>query len=71
MPVAPEFTVGDRVRLKPGQRRTGLLAGDTGTIILVLPPFTTEESPRYRVRMNRTTAGMYATLDASELERMP
>ena len=24
--------------------------------------------PRYRVRMNRTTAGMYATLEADELE---
>ena len=61
-----EFNVGDRVRVKPGHRHVGLLPGDTGTIIAVLTPSTGE--PRYRVRMNRTTAGMYATLEADELE---
>jgi hypothetical protein len=67
----PQFKVGDWVRLKPGYRHAGLLPGDTGTISAVLPPATPEEAVRYRVRMNRTTAGMYATFNADELERNP
>ena len=65
------FKVGDRVRLKPGLRHGGVLPGDTGTVVAQQIPSTAEEPPLYRVRMNRTTAGMYATFSADELEPMP
>jgi hypothetical protein len=45
-----------------------MLVGDTGTIVTVLPPPSTEKQSSYHVRMNRTTAGMYATFDAAQLE---
>ena len=66
--MAPEFKVGDRVRLMPGHGQTGMLAGDTGTIVTVLPPPSAEKLSAYHVRMNRTTAGMYGTFDATQLE---
>jgi hypothetical protein len=69
--MTPEFKVGDRVRLKPGHRHDRLLPGDTGTVVVVLPPSVEGEKPHYRVRMNRTTAGMNATLNADEVEPMP
>jgi hypothetical protein len=69
--VPPVFKVGDRIRLKPGHRHVGLLAGDNGTIVFVPPPTTAEGPPLYRVRMNRTTAGLYATFYADELEPTP
>jgi len=65
------FKVGDRVRLKPGLRHVGVLPGDTGTVVAQQIPATAEETLLYRVRMNRTTAGMYATFNADELEPMP
>jgi hypothetical protein len=68
--MTPEFKVRDRIRLKPGSRHEGLLPGDTGTVVAVLPPTAAEQPPLYRVRMNRTTAGMYATLRADEVEFM-
>jgi hypothetical protein len=49
----------------------GLLPGDTGTVVVVLPPSVEGEKPFYHVRMNRTTAGMHWTLSADELEVMP
>ena len=69
--MAPVFKVGDRVRLKPGHRHGGFLPGDSGTVVEVLPPSTAEGSPLYRVRMNRTSGGLYATFDADELEPAP
>jgi hypothetical protein len=65
------FNVGDRVRLKPGHRHAALLPGDTGTVVLVLPPPTAEGPALYRVRLNRTTAGFYSTFRADELESAP
>ena len=68
--MTPEFKVGDRVRLRPGRRHPGLLPGDTGTIVTVLPPSGGETQSLYHVRLNRTTAGMYGTFYADELEPM-
>jgi hypothetical protein len=45
-----------------------VLPGDTGTVVAQQIPSTAEEPPLYRVRMNRTTAGMHATFNADELE---
>jgi hypothetical protein len=63
-----EFRVGDRIRLKPGRPHGGYLVGDTGTIISLLSPPAGQKLPLYRVRMNRTTAGLYATFQGEELE---
>jgi hypothetical protein len=68
--VTPELKVGDRVRLMPGHGHAGLLPGDTGTIVSVLPPSSVQNQSLYHVRMNRTTAGMYGTFDAAALEVM-
>jgi hypothetical protein len=68
--MTPELKVGDQVRLKPGRRYPGLLPGDTGTIVTVLPPSSSEKQTLYHVRMNRTTAGMYGTFNADELEHL-
>jgi hypothetical protein len=69
--MAPVFKVGDRVRLKPGHRHGGFLPGDTATVVVVLPPSTTEGPPLYHVRMNRTSGGLYATFYADESEPAP
>ena len=65
-----EFKVGDRIRLKPGRPHHGYLVGDTGTIVGVLAPSDGQTLSLYRVRMNRTTAGLYATFQAEDLEPM-
>jgi len=62
------FKVGDRVRLKSGLRHPGLIAGDTGTIVALIPASDASNQPDYHVRLNRTTAGLYATFTAAELE---
>ena len=62
------FKVGDRVRLKSGIRHPGLIAGDTGTIVAVIPASDASNQPGYHVRLNRSTAGLYATFTAMELD---
>ena len=62
------FKVGDRVRLKSGIRHPGLIAGDTGTIVAVIPASAPSNQAGYHVRLNRSTAGLYATFTAAELE---
>jgi hypothetical protein len=62
------FKVGDHVRLKPGHRHAGLVPGDTGTVVAVAPAPDASSQPSYHVRLNRTTAGLFGTFVAEELE---
>jgi hypothetical protein len=68
--MADAFKVGDHVRLKPGQKHSGLVAGDTGTIVAIMPAADASSQPVYKVRLNRTTAGFYGTFVAEKLELM-
>jgi hypothetical protein len=66
----PSFQVGDRVRLAPGYRRPQFRAGDTGTIVAVLPSPSAQGTPLYQARLDAGDAMLYPTFYEEELERL-
>jgi hypothetical protein len=66
--MAEPFKIGDHVRLKTAQRHPGLIPGDTGTVTGTIPSADPADPHSYHVRLNRTTAGLFATFAAEELE---
>jgi hypothetical protein len=62
------FKIGDRVRLRAGQRYPGYRADDSGTVVAVLPSTGSGGSPLYQVGMDGDEGGLPPAFYADELE---
>jgi hypothetical protein len=69
-PMTPPFRVGDRVRLTPNYPGKQFHAGDTGTIVDVVPASTPQGKAVYRVRLDAGKATVFPTFHEDELERV-
>ena len=62
------FKIGDRVRLTARHRQRGYHAGDTGTVIAVMPAATSDEKGLYQVRVDGKEEALNPSFYADELE---
>ena len=63
------FKLGDRVRLTEKQRHPANRAGDTGTIMAVMPSLAGGGPELYQVRMDEGKGSLYPAFYADELEQ--
>lgn len=66
--MTPAFQVGDRVRLAPSSRHPEFHPGETGKIVAVIPPPSSNWKPIYQVRMDKGKAALYPAFYPEELE---
>ena len=64
------FQVGDRVRLTPKYQGKQFHAGDTGTIVDVVPATSPQGKTVYQVRLDAGKAMRFPTFYEDELERL-
>jgi hypothetical protein len=62
------FKIGDRVHLAACHRQRGYCAGDTGTVITVMPAATSNGKDLYHVRVDGKEEALYPSFFADELE---
>jgi hypothetical protein len=62
--------IGDRVRLTPNYQGRQFHAGDTGTIVDVVPASSPQGKPVYLVRLDAGKATVFPTFHEDELERL-
>ena len=62
--------IGDRVRLTPNYQGRQFHAGDTGTIVDVVPASSPQAKPVYQVRLDAGKATVFPTFHEDELERL-